>query len=108
MVKKTAKKDEHKNETSEIKSALSELFDLPEELILDLPRITLIGDIRLEIENHKGIVDYTADGIKVRVNNGFLWGKGDEMVLRNISSDEIILEGKITQIGIYLDGTESE
>ena len=33
----------------------SQMLDLPVEISLDMPKISLIGNIELRIDNHKGI-----------------------------------------------------
>jgi sporulation protein YqfC len=36
-----------KSKTKEIRESVSELLELPKDIMLDLPRITLLGDIQL-------------------------------------------------------------
>ena len=40
-------------------------MDLPIELLNDVPRITLIGNNNLLIENHKGIIEYDENIIRL-------------------------------------------
>ena len=81
----------------------AEVLEMPEELTLDMPRITLIGNIKLSVENHKGIMEYNENEIKLRVNEGFLTAAGKNLSLKNISPDEILLTGEIMQMSIVLD-----
>lgn len=81
----------------------AEVLEMPEELTLDMPRITLIGNIKLSVENHKGIMEYNENEIKLRVNAGFLTAAGKNLSLKNISPDEILLTGEIMQMAIVLD-----
>ena len=68
-----------------------------------MPRVTLIGNIKLSVENHKGIIDYSEEEIRLRVNDGFLTAKGHHLVLKNISAEEVLLQGEITEMAILLD-----
>ena len=55
-----------------MQSLFAEALEVPEELALDLPRITLLGNISLEVENHKGIISYSAREVRLRVSDGYL------------------------------------
>lgn len=81
----------------------ADVLEMPEELAMDLPRVTLIGNIKLSVENHKGIIDYSEEAIRLRVNDGFLTAKGHQLVLKNISAEEVLLQGEITEMAILLD-----
>ena len=37
-----------------IRQAMAEFLDIPRDLVLDLPRVTVIGRNELYIENHRG------------------------------------------------------
>ena len=86
---------------------LAEVLEMPEELTMDMPRITLIGNIKLSVENHKGIIEYSRQKIKLKVNDGFLSATGDDLVLKNISPDEVLLQGRIKEMAIVLDEDQS-
>lgn len=39
-----------------LRSELADFFELPKDILLDLPRLTLLGNLRLVIENHRGLI----------------------------------------------------
>lgn len=80
--------------------SLSNYLELPKDLLLNLPRITLVGDIQLHIENHRGIIEYTKERIRISISMGELVIVGEGLVLRNIFPDEIAVEGKIKALNI--------
>ncbi|MEW9124819.1 MAG: sporulation protein YqfC [Thermotaleaceae bacterium] len=86
------------SKTKEIKESLSELLELPKDIILDLPRITLLGDMQMYVENHKGIVEYSQIRIRVKVKNGILRITGKELSIKSIVTDEIIICGSIESV----------
>ena len=92
-----------KSKGEKIRTAFADFLELPEELAFDLPRITLFGNLRLGVENHKGIIKYTQEEIRLRVHKGMVSAKGVKLQLRNLSSEEILIEGNIKEIGIFLD-----
>lgn len=82
---------------------MAEVLEIPEDLALDLPRITLVGNINLNVENHKGIISYTADEVRLRVSDGYLIARGRGFSLRSISRTDVFLEGEINSLQIVLD-----
>lgn len=85
-----------------MKKKVVDLLDLPPDVVLDLPRVTLIGSIQLYIENHKGISLYEKNKICISVLNGELIVQGEDLHLRTVYNDDIYIEGTIK--GISLEG----
>ncbi|OIQ61564.1 YabP family protein [Moorella thermoacetica] len=81
-----------------MEKTVSDFLDLPPEAALDLPRLTLIGNSRLLLENHRGIVTYHPDLVKLKLSAGELEIKGTGLLLREIKPDAIALEGTIRSI----------
>ena len=79
---------------------MANYLELPKDLLMNLSRITLIGDIQLHIENHRGIIEYTKEKIRISISMGELVIVGEDLVLRNIFPDEIAVEGKIKALNI--------
>ncbi|WP_174613847.1 sporulation protein YqfC [Virgibacillus ihumii] len=77
---------------------LTKYLDLPSDVMLELPRITTIGQIHVYIENHKGLVVYSDKELTVRANKGFIQIMGTSFVLKTMLPEEILLEGTITDI----------
>lgn len=99
-----AKKKLLRGQRAKFKSAFVNVLQLPADVALNLPRITMIGNLQLNIENHKGIVEYTENKIRVLVTRGCLEIAGANLVLRNIHTDEIMVNGEINQIRIEING----
>ncbi len=76
-----------------IKKNLADILELPKDIILDIPRITMIGNMQLSIENHKGIVEYSNSTIKINTNSGTLRIKGKNLLLKNIVLEEAVIIG---------------
>ncbi|MHB8917106.1 MAG: YabP/YqfC family sporulation protein, partial [Desulfocucumaceae bacterium] len=62
------------------------------------PKIVMVGDLQVFIENHRGIVEYTAEIVRINVGEYEVAVSGDNLLLRNILPDEICLEGRIKGI----------
>ncbi|MDF2556344.1 MAG: yqfC [Bacillales bacterium] len=80
------------------KQVFASSFDLPQDVVLDLPRITMIGQIHIYIENHKGILTFSNEELRLALKQGYLLIKGVNFVLKTILPEEILLEGTIHQV----------
>lgn len=81
-----------------VRNLLVKYLALPSDVLLELPRITMIGNIHLYIENHKGLETYSETELKLRTTNGYVQILGDSFVLKTMLPEEILLEGKIQEI----------
>lgn len=77
---------------------IARVLELPDDLIMDLPRITMLGNQQLLVENHRGIVEYTSEFIKINLSYGVLSVTGEGMALGNLQAEQILIEGKIGEI----------
>lgn len=81
-----------------VKRQFSEAMELPGDVVLDLPKIVIVGNMQLFIENHRGIIEYTPEGVRVSVGEGEIAVSGENLMLRNILPDELCVEGKIRSL----------
>jgi len=77
---------------------LVNVLDLPADAILDLPRITITGNLEILIEKHKGIEKYTTEEVWLRMKDGLICISGRKLAIRMIARDDIKLEGIIEKI----------
>lgn len=77
------------------KEKVSEALELPKELVLDVPRITLIGNKQLILENYKGIIEYEDSRIRVKTSEGLIKLEGISMIIKEITSEDIMVKGEI-------------
>ncbi|GGN54626.1 MULTISPECIES: sporulation protein YqfC [Oceanobacillus] len=71
---------------------------LPSDILLELPRLTIIGNFHLYIENHKGLETYSETELKLKTTNGYVQILGTSFVLKQMLPEEILLEGEIEEI----------
>ncbi|WP_343042054.1 sporulation protein YqfC [Ornithinibacillus caprae] len=81
-----------------IRPWLIKKFALPSDVILELPRITIIGQLHVYIENHKGLAVFTDNELKLKTTKGYIQIKGSSFVLKMMLPEEILLEGKISDV----------
>ncbi|MGN1387576.1 MAG: sporulation protein YqfC [Bacillus sp. (in: firmicutes)] len=81
-----------------VKQMLANTADLPKDVMLDLPRITMIGQLHIYIENHRGLVAFTDEEIRLALTQGQLSIKGQQFVIKAILPEEILVEGTIHSV----------
>ncbi len=81
-----------------ISKMTANLLDLPQDMGMDLPRITMIGSMQLYIENHRGVLHFSSDTLKLGLSQGKLEIIGKELVIRAILPEEVFIEGIISDI----------
>ena len=77
---------------------LVKAFEIPEDVMGDLSRLTMLGNKQLLIENHRGIIEYTPTYIRLNLVDGFLVIKGTQLILGNLQAEQILVEGKVGEI----------
>ena len=85
----------------------ADFFELPSEIVLDLPRLVLTGKQRLMIENHRGIKEYTKERIRLSTPVGKLKISGAELEILTIDQEQVEIKGRIDQIEWEDRGEES-
>lgn len=78
--------------------ALAGLLEIPQDIVFDLPRLTMLGNIELLVENHKGIVEYTPEHIRIKLERGEISISGQDMTLGDIQTEQILVGGTIHRI----------
>jgi len=81
-----------------LKRKISDALDLPQDIVLNVPRVIITGKIAVFIENHKGIVEYNSQLVKINTPVGIVCIKGEDLLIKTIIADEITVEGKIAAI----------
>jgi sporulation protein YqfC len=81
-----------------VKKGIADLLELPRDIVLDLPKITLVGNLQLYIENHKGIIEYSSGIVRINTKAGILAVTGAGLTIRTIVVEEIIIVGQIDRV----------
>ncbi len=89
-----------KKNIDDFKMTLTDALELPLDIALDLPKITILGDRKIDIANHRGIIEYTEDLIRINSKIGIIKIHGNSMIIKNIFLEEINIDGNIEKIEI--------
>lgn len=77
----------------------TELYGQP---LPGVPLVELAGDGRVLIENHRGVLEYGLEHIRVKVSFGSLVVSGQNLHLRHMTQSRLVICGKVQ--GISLEG----
>ena len=84
-----------------ISRAMADLLEIPKDLVLDVPKITLIGQSELFLENHRGIIEYSSQRMRINLSRGFLEILGNQLEIKALLPDEIKIEGDINSCRFF-------
>ena len=59
----------------------AKILDLPQDVVQDLPRITMIGNVQLYVENHRGVLHFSSENLKLELTKGTLEVFGKNLVI---------------------------
>lgn len=77
---------------------VAEKLDLPKEVVLDLPLVSMVGQDEVTVENHKGLLEYSAETIRIATGAGRLLLTGEGLELKQMSAACIVVKGRIFRL----------
>lgn len=86
---------EHSKRNSE---KIIKTLDLPQDLFLGTPNISMISNQEISISNHRGILSYSPDLISIQTKEYQIQLKGKDLSIYNYSKEELILHGYIFSV----------
>ena len=81
-----------------LRKNVAEALELPKEIMLDLPLISLIGREEMTIENYKGILEYGEETVRIGTAAGVLWLTGKGLCLKQLSAECMVVTGRIESL----------
>lgn len=81
-----------------ISERVSDAWGVPKDVIMNIPRLTISGDKEIYIENHKGILQYSAAEIRVSTPMGIVHICGKSLILERIRTEDILISGTFERI----------
>lgn len=68
-------------------------LEFPRDISLDLPKIIVVGNREITIENHKGIIFFQTDMVKINSRIGAILIQGEGFEIRFIAENSITISG---------------
>lgn len=87
-----------KRKTEKAPKALKvvEALELPPDVVLGIPCITVLGDREATVQNYKGIVEYDDKKVVLNTSLGIFSVMGEGLDIKTVTDDDITLQGKVT------------
>ena len=85
-------------DSDSIKKKLSSVANLPKDVTLGLPVITMTGQVEMSIENYRSIIEYTEILIRVQSKSGQIKIKGSHLQIEYYTNDEMKITGRIKSV----------
>lgn len=87
---------------------IEEILEIPVELSTNTPKITITGFERMLIENYRGILEYQDYFVRVNTYIGILNINGFDLKLEEMTTDDLLVTGKIDSIDFESVSDEDE
>lgn len=91
-------KNPHESREHPFKENLISALELPPDMGLKVPVITVCGRRQITVENYRTILSYKKEEIRIRTRDGSLQITGSNLVISNYTPEEMTVAGRIKNI----------
>jgi len=88
----------HKKSKRNLPEKIVKKLDIPEDIVFDIPRLIMMSNRELRIENYKSILEYESDKISLSAKNMIIELLGDDFNICLITDEEITITGTILSV----------
>ncbi len=82
----------------DIVKAVSDALEMPYDVMLEMPKITVIGNKNVHIENYTALLEYKKENIKLKYKGGVIEICGQDFEIKTIGEGNIVIFGKICSL----------
>lgn len=87
-----------KNFTSDAKNRFADFFELPQEVIKNTTKLTIINNDNILIEGYDRIADYLENYIKIKGKNLDIVIDGSDLDIKEVTDTDLVIIGNIYSI----------
>ncbi len=84
--------------SDKLRKKLNKILDMPSEIVLNTPKITLDSNESILIENYKGILEYSDVFVRVNTSDYTIAISGEKLVIDYMTKEEISVSGKLIRV----------
>lgn len=81
-----------------IKSRINKALEVPDEVALKVPKLTILKFEQVLIENYKGILEYQDFFVRIQTYIGIININGFKLTLEEMTVDDLLVKGQIESI----------
>ena len=85
-------------EKKNFKNRMVEATNMPKDVVLKVPVITITGQMEAYVENYRGILEYTETLVRIQTKIGQIKVVGQNLQIDYYTNDEMKITGRITSI----------
>lgn len=93
-----AKKQEEPKTSDTLLERMAKRSELPRDVVLGMPILTIIGQTELCIENYRGITEYTPEMVRIQTKSGMIRITGKQLNVDYYTNNEMKVSGLIFMI----------
>lgn len=76
----------------------AEMLEIPPEVLVNVPRVEVVGHLQFRVENHRGLVAYEPHRVVLRIPDGHLIVTGRDLVIGWIDHGELLVTGQVRSL----------
>lgn len=76
----------------------AQMLEIPPEVLVNVPRVEVVGHLQFRVENHRGIVSYAPHRVVLRIPDGQLVVVGRDLVIGWIDQGEVLVTGQVRSL----------
>lgn len=77
---------------------LIESLDLPQDIFLGFPNLSLCGNRELYLSNHRGLLSYGKEEMTILTKEYQIQVKGKELTIVSYTKEELTIQGYISSV----------
>ncbi len=81
-----------------IRERIAEMTEIPKDFMMDMPRVTILGNRELYVDNYKGLLEYSQETIRLATTNKTIIIKGTGLLITRIVEAAVFVGGNIMSV----------
>lgn len=87
-----------KTEKQSLRQRMANASELPKDVVLGMPVLTMMGQLEMSIENYRGIIEYTNSLVRIQTKIGQIRVVGKRLQVDYYTNDDMKITGRIESI----------
>lgn len=89
-----------------IRRRIADALELQHDVALNLPLLHITGSERLLMENHKGLLEYARNRIRIASTAGTVEIEGEGLAIKSVGRDDLLITGAIRSVNLGIAGVK--
>lgn len=81
-----------------IPERISDVTGFGKDVVMNIPKLVMLGDREIEINNYKGLLEYSCELIRIATTNKQIKITGESLQISGLDADTAVIHGTITGI----------